>query len=157
MRESLTPHTVSLLRSLMFSSFLLYKQNKGGRSSRGWIQGLNIMDLTYSACSNLLSSWCQYQSLHYVTFPVQTLFKSFKVLPVMVMGQFLMGKRYESYEYGVSLVIAAGLAVFLGASEDLNLGFGERQLAGVGLLALFLTFDSFTGQWQSRLFKRHSR
>ena len=44
----------------------------------------------------------------------------------------------------------------MGASEDLNLGFGERQLAGVGLLALFLTFDSFTGQWQSRLFKRHS-
>ena len=86
----LTP-PVARLWSLMFSSFLLYRQSGG--KGRGWIQGLNIMDLTYSACSNLLSSWCQYQSLHYVTFPVQTLFKSFKVLPVMVMGQFLMGKR----------------------------------------------------------------
>ena len=45
------------------------------------------MEISYSAVSNLLSSWCQYEALKYVSFPCQTLFKSFKLLPVMVMGK----------------------------------------------------------------------
>ena len=49
------------------------------------------MEISYSAVSNLLSSWCQYEALKYVSFPCQTLFKSFKLLPVMVMGKVRKG------------------------------------------------------------------
>ena len=33
----------------------------------------------------------------------------------------------------------------------------RRQTAGVVLLGLFLTFDSFTGQWQSLMFSKHRK
>ena len=41
------------------------------------------------ALSNTLSSWSQYASLRYVSFPVQTVFKSSKIIPVMIMGKVL--------------------------------------------------------------------
>ena len=45
--------------------------------------------LAFAPCamSNTFSSWAQYTALKYVTFPVQTLFKSSKIIPVMLMGR----------------------------------------------------------------------
>jgi adenosine 3'-phospho 5'-phosphosulfate transporter B2 len=37
-----------------------------------------------SALSNSLSSWAQYESLKYVSFPTQVLSKSCKIIPVML-------------------------------------------------------------------------
>jgi hypothetical protein len=70
------------LWSLLFSSVLMHRQRRFR-----WPKGVLIQDLSYSAVSNMLSSWCQYEALKYVTFPAQTLFKSFKILPVMLMGK----------------------------------------------------------------------
>ena len=43
---------------------------------------------------NMLSSWCQYEALKYVSFPTQMLFKCFKLFPIMVMGKLLGNKNY---------------------------------------------------------------
>jgi len=63
------------------------------------------------------------------------------------------------YEYVVSLIVGLGLTVFLSSSENVNFDEngmgGQATKAGVVLLMLFLGFDSFTGQWQSRMFLRH--
>ena len=48
-----------------------------------------IYDYCLPSISNLLSSWCQYEALRYVSFPAVTLFKSFKLAPVMLMGKLL--------------------------------------------------------------------
>lgn len=48
------------------------------------------------AISNTLSSFGQYQALRYVSFPLQTLCKSTKVIPVMLMGKFLNKKEVTS-------------------------------------------------------------
>lgn len=42
---------------------------------------------TPCALSNTMSSWSQYASLKYVSFPIQTVFKSSKIIPVMMMGK----------------------------------------------------------------------
>lgn len=34
--------------------------------------------------SNMLSTWCQYESLRYVSLVLQTMAKTFKMLPVMI-------------------------------------------------------------------------
>ncbi|CAM9365624.1 unnamed protein product, partial [Discosporangium mesarthrocarpum] len=55
------------------------------------------------------------------------------------------------------------LALFQTSSEGVELGtdmFGQSEgkggvLCGIMLLALFLMFDSFTSQWQSRMFTKH--
>jgi adenosine 3'-phospho 5'-phosphosulfate transporter B2 len=56
-------------------------------------QSTVIYEYSFSAISNMLSSWCQYEALRYVSFPAVTLFKSFKLAPVMLMGKFLGNKN----------------------------------------------------------------
>lgn len=55
-------------------------------------QSTVIYEYSFPAISNMLSSWCQYEALRYVSFPATTLFKSFKLAPVMLMGKFLGNK-----------------------------------------------------------------
>ena len=117
----------------------------------------------FPSVSNMLSSWCQYEALKYVSFPTQMLFKCFKLFPIMVMGKLLGNKNYPSYDYGVAAAIGVGIAVFSVATEDLEIGqdaIGEIEnvggtVCGIVLLLFFLVFDSFTGQYQARLFNEH--
>lgn len=61
----------------------------------------------------------------------------------------------------VALVIGVGIAMFMSSSDDLHFGYdiyGEEAnetWTGIMLLFFFLFFDSFTSQWQSRMFQRH--
>ncbi|KAH8092319.1 UDP-galactose transmembrane transporter [Aureococcus anophagefferens] len=117
----------------------------------------------FPSVSNMLSSWCQYEALKYVSFPTQMLFKCFKLFPIMVMGKVLGNKVYPTYDYVVALVIGVGIAVFSVSTEELDIGqdsIGEIEtvggtICGVILLLFFLLFDSFTGQYQARLFNEH--
>jgi hypothetical protein len=51
-----------------------------------------IYEYSFPSISNMLSSWCQYEALRYVSFPATTLFKAFKLAPVMAMGKILGNK-----------------------------------------------------------------
>lgn len=73
----------------------------------------------------------------------------------------LLSYKDPQYDYIVSLVIGVGITMFMSSSDELSFGTdiygGQASQAwtGVLLLFLFLFFDSFTGQWQSRMFQRH--
>jgi len=127
------------------------------RTSRSTI----IYEYSFPSISNMLSSWCQYEALRYVSFPAVTLFKSFKLAPVMLMGKLLGNHSYPQYDYLVALFIGLGIAMFMTSTDELTFDFdvyGEQSSAkwtGIMLLFFFLFFDSFTSQWQSRLFKTH--
>jgi adenosine 3'-phospho 5'-phosphosulfate transporter B2 len=122
-----------------------------------------VYEFSYPSVSNMLSSWCQYEALKYVSFPTQMLFKCFKLVPIMVMGKFLGNKSYPAYDYAVAVMIGFGIATFMVSTEDMNFGMDSMgapetwsgTLCGIMLLFFFLAFDSFTGQWQSRMFHRH--
>lgn len=47
--------------------------------------------------SNVVATFCQYEALRHVSFPLQTLGKCAKMIPVMVWGTFIMRKRYSTY------------------------------------------------------------
>ena len=163
--------------------FLLYLKPRRSRSTV-------IYEYSFPSISNMLSSWCQYEALRYVSFPATTLFKSFKLAPVMAMGKILGNKSCEycsvlyllfwlyvcaisqlttyrtpyiidpTYDYLVALVIGVGITLFMSSSDDLKFGqdiYGEASATwtGIMLLGLYLFFDSFTAQWQSRMFQRH--
>lgn len=80
----------------------------------------------------------------------------------MAMGKILGNKTYPQYDYIVALMIGVGIAMFMTSTDDLRLGYdylGEEvstAWTGVMLLVLFLLFDSFTSQFQSRMFHRHA-
>jgi adenosine 3'-phospho 5'-phosphosulfate transporter B2 len=64
---------------------------------------------TPAAISNTVSSWSQYASLRYVSFPVQTVFKSSKIIAVMIMGKILKGSTYPYTQYVEALLITCGM------------------------------------------------
>jgi len=80
----------------------------------------------------------------------------------MLMGRFLGNNSYQTYEYAVALMIGFGIAMFIISTEDMAFGLDSKggvetwsgTLCGLLLLCFFLVFDSFTGQWQSHMFKK---
>ena len=68
---------------------------------------------SYSSFSNILSGWCQYEALKYVSFPTQVLCKASKIIPVMIMGKIVSNKSYPYHEYVVAVLLSAGVSLFL--------------------------------------------
>lgn len=69
----------------------------------------------YSFCSlsNIMSSWCQYEALKYVSFPHQVLAKAAKTIPVMIMGKIVSRTKYEYYEYVTAIILSVGMLFFM--------------------------------------------
>lgn len=110
---------------------------------------------SFTSLSNVLSSWCQLEALKYIDFPTQVLAKSSKIIPVMIMGKIIDGKKYPCYDYVVAIVIGCGVAIFSLASDKNSTKVDEKvtTFAGIFLILGYLIFDSFTSQWQGKLFK----
>jgi adenosine 3'-phospho 5'-phosphosulfate transporter B2 len=109
------------------------------------------------ALSNTCSSTAQYASLSYVSFPLQNLFKSTKVIPVMGMGILLKGTSYKLIEYVEALAITFGVAVFSLTKDSGSHESHSSTLYGVFLLLVYVLFDSFTSQWQSRIYRDYGK
>mmetsp|Transcript_9444 Transcript_9444/g.9963 ORF Transcript_9444/g.9963 Transcript_9444/m.9963 type:complete len:349 (+) Transcript_9444:51-1097(+) len=109
------------------------------------------------AVSNTASSWAQYASLHYVSFPLQNIFKSTKVIPVMLMGMLLRGVTYSLIEYIEAIAITAGVFLFSMSKNATQSEDAETSAIGVILLITYVCSDSFTAQWQSRIYKDYGK
>lgn len=145
---------LSRLGGVILSGFLMYYMKIPWTACALW-------EYSFPSVANMLSSWCQYEALQYVNFPMTVLAKALKMLPIMFMGKLMNNTKYESYEYISGATVGFGLYLFLDSSEHLDIKqnvFGDPEsvtgaMCGVVLLILFLFFDSFTGQWQSRMFQ----
>ncbi len=125
----------------------------------------------FAACSvsNSLSSFAQYEALKFVSFPLQVLSKSCKIIPVMLVGLLLNKKSYPRVEYIDAIVITSAVAMFMlnekeskgggGGGGGDGHGHGSTEQGdsawGLMLLALYVTCDSFTSQWQDRVFQTY--
>lgn len=110
----------------------------------------------YCSFSNIMSSWCQYEALKYVSFPTQVLAKASKIIPVMIMGKIISRKKYEYYEYVTAVLISLGMAFFMLGSADDHRGAAVTTISGLVLLASYMLFDSFTSNWQGELFSHYN-
>lgn len=132
----------------------------------------------YCSLSNILSSWSQYEALKYVNFPTQCLSKSCKVIPVMLMSRILLRQRHSFSDYCCAFLLAMGMFIFLigqpldnnrhkhpelSKSDDSNGAQGNHEwliknsglASGLIILGLYLTFDSFTSNWQQSLYTQY--
>ncbi|PON52549.1 UAA transporter [Trema orientale] len=107
--------------------------------------------------SNILTTTCQYEALKYVSFPVQTLAKCAKMIPVMVWGTIIMQKKYKGPDYFLAFLVTMGCSIFIlyPAGSDISpYGRGrENTVWGVSLMIGYLGFDGFTSTFQDKLFK----
>ncbi|CAG2055716.1 unnamed protein product [Timema podura] len=110
----------------------------------------------YCSFSNIMSSWCQYEALKYVSFPTQVLAKASKIIPVMLMGKLVSRKKYDYYEYITAVLISVGMTFFMLGSSNQGKETGVTTFSGLVLLGSYMLFDSFTSNWQGELFTQYS-
>ncbi|XP_016656463.1 adenosine 3'-phospho 5'-phosphosulfate transporter 1 [Acyrthosiphon pisum] len=135
--------------STVLSGVVLF-MNEGIRSKKS----PPLYKYSYCTVSNIISSWCQYESLKYVSFPTQVLAKTCKIIPVMLMGKLMSGKKYEYYEYVTAIGIWIGMAIFQFFTENKHSDI-TTCAAGVILLVGYLATDSFTSTWQGKMFTQY--
>jgi len=129
------------------------------RFKHGSVFGKNkapLLAFTPCALSNTMSSWSQYASLKFVSFPVQTIFKSSKIIPVMIMGKLLKGTSYPLSRYAEAMMITVGVAIFSICSKSSSKETAT-ELIGLVLLLCYVFFDSFTSQWQDKVYTKYGR
>ncbi|KAL4592860.1 hypothetical protein LXL04_005867 [Taraxacum kok-saghyz] len=90
-------------------------------------------------------------SLAYLNYPAQLMFKSTKVLPVMVMGAFIPGlrRKYPLREYFSAVLLVVGLILFTLADASSSPNF---SIIGVIMVSGALVMDSFLGNLQEAIF-----
>ncbi|XP_005099055.1 adenosine 3'-phospho 5'-phosphosulfate transporter 1 isoform X2 [Aplysia californica] len=111
---------------------------------------------SFSSFSNIMSSWCQYEALKFVSFPTQVLAKASKVIPVMLMGKVVSRKTYEYHEYVTAVMISVGVSLFLLTSGDATRHKDSvTTYSGLVMLVGYMLFDSFTSNWQGALFTQY--
>ncbi|CAI0472458.1 unnamed protein product [Linum tenue] len=90
-------------------------------------------------------------SLAFLNYPAQIMFKSTKVLPVMVMGAFIPGlrRKYPLHEYVSALLLVAGLILFTLADAHTSPNF---SVIGVVMICGALVLDSLMGNLQEAIF-----
>ncbi|XP_034572490.1 UDP-galactose/UDP-glucose transporter 2 isoform X1 [Setaria viridis] len=91
-------------------------------------------------------------SLAFLNYPAQIMFKSTKVLPVMIMGAFIPGlrRKYPFQEYVSAVMLVIGLILFTLADAQTSPNF---SMAGVAMVSGALVMDAFLGNLQEAIFK----
>ncbi|PUZ43164.1 hypothetical protein GQ55_9G640500 [Panicum hallii var. hallii] len=91
-------------------------------------------------------------SLAFLNYPAQIMFKSTKVLPVMIMGAFIPGlrRKYPFQEYVSAVMLVIGLILFTLADAQTSPNF---SMVGVAMVSGALVMDAFLGNLQEAIFK----
>ncbi|CAI5510749.1 unnamed protein product [Closterium sp. Naga37s-1] len=101
--------------------------------------------------SNVISSGCQYEALKYVSFPLQTIAKSSRMVPVLIWGTIISRKQYKPREYIIAITIILGSCLFfLNVTARTSV---KSTFSGLLLMLGYLGFDGFTNTFQDKLFE----
>jgi len=112
------------------------------------------------SASNVVATTCQYEALKYLSFPVQTLGKCAKMIPVMIWGYMINQKRYVAQDYVIAAGVTLGCTMFAlygdvssSAAKHHGKSGKDTSIYGIGLMLGYLGFDGFTSTFQDKLFK----
>mmetsp|Transcript_113288 Transcript_113288/g.331114 ORF Transcript_113288/g.331114 Transcript_113288/m.331114 type:complete len:377 (-) Transcript_113288:61-1191(-) len=121
----------------------------------GFANGAPLWKYLIVSLSNVFASTCQYESLKYVSFAVQMLGKSFKMMPVMLWGMAISGKRYSLTDWLIAAGVTAGVTEFLMTGPTASPNDQGNSTRGLMWLVAFLALDGLTSTMQEKLFKEH--
>ncbi|KAL7336738.1 UAA transporter family-domain-containing protein [Rhodotorula toruloides] len=116
------------------------------------------------ALANFASTTCQYQALRYVSYTTQSLAKTSKMIPVLVVGACIYRKSYLTREWVAGGVILAGCATYLFSSPPTPHGHAAPSatsadtwdgLIGAAYLLGYLFFDGLVSSTQEAVFGKN--
>ncbi|XP_076462679.1 adenosine 3'-phospho 5'-phosphosulfate transporter 2-like [Babylonia areolata] len=91
-------------------------------------------------------------SVGYLNYPTQVIFKCCKLIPVLIGGILIQGKRFSLYDISACLCMSMGLILFTLADSSVQPNF---NLYGVTLISLALCADGVIGNVQEKALKQH--
>jgi len=116
-------------------------------------QSTPLFKFSIASFTNVVSSLCQYTALQYTIFPIVVVFKSLKVIPVLLVGKFVFKKRYKPIAYVLALCLSVGVAMCLFSKIK---SFSDTlTVIGLVLMSGYVFTDALTSQWQSYLYKEY--
>ena len=143
---------VNKLLSLIISGAYCFRKNIPQ------IQIKNVVGAcSFSAASNVLSSWFQYEALKYVNYPLHVLSKSCKLIPVMLASRLIAGKVYCKREWANAATVTLGMTVFsITHNQEGNSTHyaNDSTISGLLLMLCYMATDSFTSTWQHVIFEK---
>ncbi|GAA5902422.1 hypothetical protein JCM6882_002748 [Rhodosporidiobolus microsporus] len=119
------------------------------------------------AVFNFLSTSCQYQALRYVSYTTQSLAKTSKMVPVLVVGALVWKQKHATKSWVAAGVILAGCATYLFSSPPTPHGSHAAAapsddhtdlingLAGTFFLVGYLFFDGLVSTTQEKVFGKN--
>jgi adenosine 3'-phospho 5'-phosphosulfate transporter B3 len=131
------------------------------RLSRGSISLSSIPIRDYSAIALCISlgrglTWVGYGTLSY---PTVVIFKSSKILVVMISGILILNKRFRPAQYLAGLLVVLGLCTISAADRgggDDALGNGD-SFAGIAVTCVAVGFEATVSNMQERALRRERR
>ena len=104
-----------------------------------------------SGASQTFAMAASNEALRYVSYPTQVLGKSCKMVPVMIGGLVLGGRRFTVAQYAQVFFVTLGVAIFNLAADAKKSGSGNDSAYGLALIFLSLVMDAVTGGLQDRV------
>ena len=121
--------------------------------SFGVVLGVPIFEYATVALSYLSAMLFSFTALNHMSYPMQALGKSCKMIPVMLMGIVIRKRRYSVREFFCVGLVTVGVALFSFKSKKSAV---PASPLGFALLFASLFMDGVTGPLQERLVARHS-
>ncbi|KAL0822736.1 hypothetical protein ABMA28_004752 [Loxostege sticticalis] len=90
-------------------------------------------------------------ALSYLNYPTQLIFKSCKLIPVMIGSIIILGKRYGFLDYVAAVVMCIGLTMFTLADSNTSPNF---DFIGVVVISMALLCDAIIGNVQEKAMKQ---
>lgn len=114
-----------------------------------------IVTCSGPSLSNTIATFCQYEALKYVSFPTQTLGKCGKMIPVLILGIFFLGKKHTWKDFFIAFLVTVGCAAFVltGEISDQRGIDKSDSMYGLFLMGGYLFCDGFTSVLQEKLFR----
>ncbi|EKX43679.1 hypothetical protein GUITHDRAFT_41026, partial [Guillardia theta CCMP2712] len=99
-------------------------------------------------------TWVGYGTLSY---PTVLLFKSSKIIVVMLSGLIILKKRFAAAEYAAASLAVAGLYMFSAADKIRDKTEGTDTVGGIGMMLLAVASEATVSTLQERALHREHR
>jgi solute carrier family 35 (UDP-galactose transporter), member B1 len=144
---------VQSLTCFLWAWLLLRFRSKNPKDYPKWT------DYWQAGLSNSVGPALGMIALKNISYPAQVLAKSCKMVPVMLWGTILNGKRYSGLEYMCMAFVAAGVSLFAtsGSSKVASKLAAPNAPLGYALCLGNLALDGFTNARQDRINHHHPK
>jgi adenosine 3'-phospho 5'-phosphosulfate transporter B3 len=99
----------------------------------------------------ILGTYLTMKSLHYLSYVTRVLFKSSKLVPTMIAGTVMQGRRYSIMEYVAAGFLVLGISLFTLGDADAK---GSFSWMGIPLIVGGVVADAATSNFEEKMFFR---